>query len=234
MSDAPMTPEFTVTLSPHQRWPKKATQAEMIDGANLVLPGLLSYLEAPLPLDGARRIEIRLGSAGDDPRYQRVDETQSIVYQPAFDLEAWKAATEEEQDAHMLEALGGIVDRLAHAFRGDRRGLKKARKQAAKKGFETRYRVARLCTEVPDEIRGQEIHVLRRLGRGGDDWVAELKGKKGSVLLKDEIASGLRLRKARQRFRKAAFEDGAFVIFGEKGNANYRLDVAEIMEARAA
>lgn len=135
MSDEPTTPEFRVTLSPHQRWPRKAVREELVTSANFILPTLLSHLAAPLPLDGSHRIEIRLGAEGDDPRYHK-DGEEAVVYQPAFDVAAWQEADDEASDLLMLEAVGGIVDRLAHAFRGDRRGVKNALKQAARDGFD--------------------------------------------------------------------------------------------------
>lgn len=225
MSEANTTPRITVTLSPHQDIPKGLVEEDMVAAANFVMRSFLTYLPEDMTLDGSDELEIRLGTEGEDFRFIRKGK-KAIAYQPRFDFQEYKKAGREGRETILLEALGAMVDRIAHAFRDDRRAVKKARKDAAKNGLEVSFPVERLCGDVPEEVPGKTIQVLRTLTRNGERWHVEVLGKKGRVLKKDKIAQGVDRTKARKRFQGFTWRDSEFVLVSQAGKDTYSLDLA--------
>lgn len=223
-----VTPELSVSISPYASVPKGTKEDVLVDTADFVLEVLFAYLPDTYPLDGATKTEIRLGDSGDDPRYERKG-TKSVVYLDKFDFKEWKKIKVAEREEFLLEQLSSTIDRIAHAFRGDRRALKEAVKKVKNSNFSARIAEAELSVDPEDAPL--QVHVFREVSPKGEDWGVEVLGPAGKVVKRECIKQGVDPDKARKLFSKARFKKGEFALLDAKGKVAFKLDLDEPVAA---
>lgn len=223
-----VTPDMNVTISPHVAIPKGTKEDVLTCDADFVLEVLFAYLPDEFPLDGCSETEIRLGSSGDDPRYERKGQ-KSVVYAEGFDFKEWKKVKVAERNDYLLEQLSGTIDRIAHAFRGDRRALKEAVKKVKNANFSARIPEAELSVDQPEAA--VHVEVFREVSPKGEDWGVEVLGPSGKVVKREWIQKGIDGEKARKLFQKSRFKKGEFCLLDAKGKATFKLDLDEAVAA---
>lgn len=223
-----VTPEMCVTISPYASVPKGTKESVLVDTADFVLEVLFAYLPDEYPLDGATQTEIRLGDCGDEPRYERKG-AKSIVYVDKFDFKGWKNTKVAEREEFLLEQLSGTIDRIAHAFRGDRRALKEAVKKVKNSNFSARIAEAQLSVDPPEA--SIQVEVFREVSPKGEDWGVEILGPAGKVVKREWIKRGVDSDQARKLFQKSCFKKGEFHLLDAKGKATFKLDLSDPVAA---
>jgi hypothetical protein len=223
-----VTPELSVTISPHASIPKGTKEDVLKDAADFVLEVLFAYLPDEYPLDGASQTEIRLGTSGDDPRYARKG-NKSVVYVDKFDFKAWKKTKVADRQEFLLEQLSGTIDRIAHAFRGDRRALKEAVKKVKNSNFSARIAESGLSLDPPD--LAVQVEVFREVSPNGEDWGVEVLGPAGKVVKREWIKKGVDSEKARELFKKSRCKKGEFALLDSKGKATFTLSLTDPVAA---
>lgn len=228
-NDDTTIPELSISLSPHEELPKGMKKAAVVEEAEFILELLTATLPDNLPLDGSDELEIRLGGSGDDPRYEAMKD-HSVVYQPDFDFQAWKKADEEEKREAMLTALAGIVDRVAHAFRNDRKSIKEAVKKIKRSKWEAQLPEPDLSDAVPEEVKGSQLEVYRKLTPGGEEWWVEVRNKAGRLLKKDKIAHDVSSAEARKLYADSKWVGTEYRLLDKKGKLTYSLELPGVGE----
>lgn len=229
----PTTPDFTISISPEISPPKGVKEEDVKDRARFILDLLLAHIGDALPLDGSESIDLRLGDCGDEPRYKK-GKKQSIAYMDSFDFKEFKKANAKAKEELLLDQLAGILDRIAHAFRGDRKIIQDAKKNVLKAGFEAKTEITDLGTPVPEAAQGARLAVVRHLTRKGEDWTIEVKGKAGRVLRREVVAKGVDTEDATEKFKSFKWQDCSYVLLNAKGKASYKLELSEAKPDRAS
>lgn len=223
-SDETTIPELSISLSPHASLPKGMKKTTVVAEAEFILELLTATLPVDMPLDGSDELEIRLGDSGDDPRYESKRD-RAVVYQTEFDFKAWKTADDEEKREALLEALAGIVDRVAHAFRNDRKPIKEAVKKIKRSKWEAQLAEPDLSAEVPEAVKGSRLEVLRKLTPEGEEWWVEVRSEAGRLLKKDKIADDVSAAEARKLYADSKWVGTEYRLLDKKGKLTYSLEL---------
>lgn len=219
-------PELSIVVSPHEELPKSVKAPALLEEARFILELLAAELPDDFPLDGSDELEIRLGDSGDDPRYEPGKE-RAVVYQTDFDFMAWKKASKADKREVLLDALAGIVDRVTHAFRGDRKPIKEAVKKIKRAKFEAQVAEPDLSAPVPEQAKGAELVVLRKLTPDGEEWWVEVRNKAGRLLKKDKITDDVSTTEARKLYADSKWVGTEYRLFDKNGKLTYSLELPE-------
>lgn len=225
MQKDPSTPRVRVTVSPHSPELAPNDRKALLASARFALELLLAHLDEEVPLDGASKIEVRLGANGPDPRYERVG-SRSVVYQVAFDYAAWAEAGASERDGLMLEALVAILDRVAQAFRCRRAPLKDAARRAVRAKFTARVPAPALASDVPFGVVGWTLQVLRVVSRAGESWILEISDKRGRVVRQEPVVDPAPREAPRPRFVDYEWSETEYRLLDDQGSVAFRVELA--------
>lgn len=223
MSSEVNQPQISVAISPHASLPKGFKSAEFEEQADFVLRLFMAYIPEVFPLDGSEELIVRLGSSGDEGRYKRHGK-KSICYAETFAFPDWKSAKEQDRRELLLEALSNMIDRVAHAFRGDRRAIKDAAKKVRSSDFQATVEQEALQKDSPEGVP-VKLEVLRTVVRKGEDWLLQVRGEKGKVLKKDSIAKEVSPEAGRKRFVTSRWEGTKFMLLDHKGKTSYSYQI---------
>ena len=219
MSDEVKRPVLEVSISPHASLPKGFKNKEFEDEADFVLRLFLAFMPKEYPLDGSEKLSIHFGQCGDEGRYVR-DGNVSSCFAEKFDFAAYKKAKDNEKLEQLLEGIASIIDRVAHAFRGDRRAIKEASKKVRNGEFQATVEEPELKLDSPEGVI-IKLEVLRSVSRKGEDWELQIRGEKGKVISKEPIARDVAPGEGRKKFATSKWDGFNFVLMDLKGKSSY-------------
>jgi len=184
----------------------------------------MRFLRPKFRLDGLVKTNITLGRVEGEPKYSRLLNVNQYYFE-GFDFDAYDAASPEERDSLILDAIERSLLDIAQRHGSELEPIRRAAAATRECGFDLRG-YTKLSRFTPS--RKLQIKVFQRVSREGIEWGIDVASAKGVLLQTFAITRKTDAWRSAHDYRKSRWDGECFVILDFLGMPQYTLNVATL------